>query len=225
MKMYKNRSILLAAMLLCMTSALIHAESNCSLELVVEPGNKWTKWVWFGPIPMKKRPQLAAWIESSDGSFIKTLTVTTSSADKKWVGNPEGGRPEALPVWTHAQQNSVPVDTISSATPKKGLCLEQAFGSLQPDTEYIIMLEVNSSFDYNDQWPKNASEGSAGFSGVNGQPSLIYKASFYADRPGEYSLRPIGTGSIDGSSGSIKSGTEGLTSALNIIERAVLILE
>ncbi len=63
-----------------------------------------------------------------------------------------------------------------------------------------------------------------GYSGVNGQPSLVYEARFMAGEKKIYTLVPIGTGSIDGSTGDITPGFKGLTTALSIIKSATITL-
>ncbi len=109
--------------------------------------------MWVGPIPIQKTPQLACWIETLDGAYITTLTVTSRTAS--WFESHKGQRPESLPVWTAATGKAAnPVDTVSSATPKAGIALEQYLSNLISGVEYRIILEVNTSFDYNDTWEK-----------------------------------------------------------------------
>jgi len=81
---------------------------------------------------------------------------------------------------------------------------------------------VNASYDYNETWPKEAKEGDANYSGVNGQPSLIYEAFFIAGESGTVILQTAGQGSVDGSSGEITRNLDGLTTALTIIKSAEL---
>jgi len=81
---------------------------------------------------------------------------------------------------------------------------------------------VNASYDYNDTWPKEAKEGEANYSGVNGQPSLIYEALFTAGESGSVMLKTAGQGSVDGSNGDIMRNLEGLTTSLSIIKSAFI---
>lgn len=60
---------------------------------------------------------------------------------------------------------------------------------------------------------------------MNGQPSIVYEAEFVAGKAGTARLVPIGTGSIDGSSGDVTSGFAGLTTALAFVESAELIVK
>lgn len=195
--------------------------AQSAVSLTVKPGSHWTTRMWAGPIPLKKTPQLAAWIETADGKYVTTITVTARTAKKEWRGNPEGGRPESLPVWSHAQAaGKESLDATTSATPKAGMSAEATLDSLIPGTEYRILLEVNTSFDYNETWPKDAKEGDPNFSGVNGQPSVVYEGRFAAGQEGTVRLLPVGMGSPTGETAAMTAGLEGLTTALQIIESA-----
>ncbi len=201
------------------------AAEGTQIALDIVPGKKWKSIMWAGPIPMTKTPQIAAWVETAEGNFVATLTVTSKAATGNWFGNPEGGRPDSLPVWlaaakrTSANAGGESIDAVTSATPKAGIDVDRTVGIL-PGKEYRIFVEVNASFDYNADWPKKAKQGEANYSGVNGQPSLVYSGTFTAGTPATVALEPVGTGSVDGSSGEIASGTKGLTTALSLIKSA-----
>lgn len=215
-----GRSILFCAVFFMAALAALPADET-KMEVSVVPGNTWTGKMKAGIFTVKKTPQMAVWVEDADGSFVSTLTVTGKAAKNKWLGNPENGRPDALPVWNHAALPAGKVvDAASSATPKGAVALERTEDGLVAGKEYTVFLEVNASFDYNDSWPENAKEGEAGYSGVNGQPSLVYKGTFVAGTPAVVKLEPYGTGSVDGSTGDIVAGFEGLTTALSMIESA-----
>lgn len=224
--MKMNKVALLRALIavaLCLTGQLF-AETKLSVS--VKSGKNWETTSWVGVFPMKHAPQIAVWLEDADGNFVKTLTVSGKSAKNKWIGNPDGGRPEALPVWRHkAQPSADEVDGASSATPKKNVELEKSGDNLTMGAEYAAFFEVNTSFDYNDAWPKNAKKGAANYSGVNGQPSVVYSARFVAGRDSTVQLSPVGTGSIDGSDGTIRPGFDGLTSALTLVESVTLSIQ
>jgi len=189
------------------------------IELMVEPGEHWQSTMKIFIFNKKKTPQLAAWVEDSDGNYIATIAVSEKSAKGKWISAPKKGRPEALPVWSHRQHNNTVADdlaAVSSAT------INDSFGanidreSLADGNTYHVYLEVNHSFDYNAHWTKSNS-------GVNGQPSLVYHAQFVAGQAGRISLAPIGHGSVDGSDGSITGELENFTSALGMVKNAYII--
>lgn len=222
--MNRYRTILCAALTLLVVSSVAMASDVDQMKLTVTPGETWSSRMWIGPIPVKKIPQIAAWIETMEGSFVTTLTVSDATAKQKWKGKPEGGRPESLPVWTHATAQSESTDAISSASPKNGLSVNNDGQSLEQGKPYRIKLEINTSFDYNEYWTKKS--GNAGrYSGVNGQPSLVYEVTFTAGTAGQYQLMPVGIGSVDGSSGEITPEITTLTSALTMIESAMLVIQ
>ena len=185
-----------------------------STELIIEPGENWKGKMKIAFFSVSKTPQIAAWIEDTDGRYITTVTVTNRGAKKNWRSAPKEGRPEALPVWNHRQlnQTAADLDTVSTATPKKSVEAKIDKSRLSNGNKYNIFLEINHSFDYNDYWTKDNS-------GVNGQPSLVYQAQFIAGQPCRLTLAPTGYGSVDGSNGIVTSGLEHFTSALNIVSK------
>ena len=198
---------------------------SLAARVTVVPGENWTTRMWIAFVPVSKGPQLACWIETADGRYVATLTATARSADDDWRGAPEEGRPESLPVWNAARAAGSAVDAASSATPKEGFEASRSGLGLVAGETYVIRCEVNHSFDYNDAWPKKAKRGEAAYSGVNGQPSVVYEARFVAESGTRVDLVPVGTGSVDGSSGVTKAGLDGVTSALSIIESIYAIFE
>jgi hypothetical protein len=204
-------------------SASTSAAAASEIRLSVTPGPQWLTTMWIGPIPAKKAPQFAAWIETADGTFVKTLAVTAKTGKNAWAAAPSNGRPEALPVWGHAVAGSATApDATSSATPKDSSAVSASSGGLVAGTEYVARFEVNASFDYNDAWPKNAKAGAKNYSGVNGQPSVVYETRFVAGMAGTIELKPVGQGSIDGSSGAVTPVLVGLTSALSLVDKVII---
>ena len=217
--------VLMILMLAGCTNAAQGETPDEDVVLCIEPGEHWTRTMWIAFIPVKKAPQLAAWVETEEGEYVTTITVTESSSKQKWAGNPEGGRPESLPVWLHAKTRAAAnVDDTTSATPKEGVTAGTDVNGLIEGKRYRILVEVNASYDYNETWPKEAKEGDANYSGVNGQPSLIYETVFIAGESGTVILQTAGQGSVDGSSGEITRNLDGLTTALTIIKSAELVL-
>lgn len=210
---------------LCLLGAqLLTAQEK--LTITVTPGKNWESKMWICIVPVAKMPQIAAWIETTDGEYVTTLMVTGRAAKKEWRGSPEAGRPESLPVWYHASRLAGgDIDAASSATPSGSAAVVGSASSLVPGKEYVVRLEVNHSFDYNDAWTKKGRLGDAGFSGVNGQPSLIYECRIVAGQTVPVVLKPVGTGSVDGSDGRIRAGTSGLTTALSIIATASVVYQ
>ena len=173
----------------------------------IEPGTYWKK----------RAPQCAVWIEDENHQYVGTVFVTKSASKKSWKFSPKEGRPESLPVWYNKAGISPEkaadksFDAVTSATPKKSILAEQTL-TLQKGKTYFVMSEVNQSFDYNEYWTKENSD-------VNGQPSVIYAGQFTAqEKLNEFTLNYVGTGSIDGKSGTVdNSNNATLTTAKEII--------
>lgn len=195
------------------------AEQRISVQ--VEPGEHWHSRMWILIFPVKKSPQLAVWIETTQGEYVDTLTVTGRTAEQNWRSAPEGGRPESLPVWTNAAA-AADLDAASSATPEGRVQMEMNLSGLEPGRQYVIRAEVNHSFDYNERWPKKAREGDPGYSGVNGQPSIVYEGILTYEPGYRVVLQPTGQGSVNGLDGICKKDLDGLTTALDIVEAITL---
>lgn len=188
-----------------------------------------------GPVWKKRAPQCAVWIEDTDGTYGETIFVTKSASKKAWKFSPADGRPDSLPVWYNASsvnpadvmaaEGRKEIDAVTGATPKAAGSGKASADDgntcwkieLQAGKTYVIRVEVNQSFDYNDHWTKNNS-------GVNGQPSVVYSKTFTVKNEiSEYILDFAGTGSIDGSNGKIsKDEIEFLTTAKDIISRIIV---
>ncbi|MBU0926575.1 MAG: hypothetical protein KKA67_02395 [Spirochaetes bacterium] len=177
--------------------------------LSLEPGPEYAKTMGFFPFAYTVWPQVAAWLETSDGAFIGTLYVTSRGDRGEWRAAPKAGRPEALPVWNRLRESST--DAVSSATTTESSI---NFGSgaaagLVPGT-YVIKLETNRSYDWNAAYTKDNS-------GVNGQPSIVYRAELIVGAGmSEAEFVPIGTGAVDGADGDIRPGLVGVDSALRL---------
>lgn len=153
-------------------------------------------------------PQVAAWVETLDGRYLGTIYVTGKAERKNWLGAPAAGRPEALPVWSHLEKEKL--DAVAAATSPGETARYSSLAEGLPEGEYAILLETNRSYDYNSTYTQAAS-------GVNGQPSIVYKALIQVGK-GSASARftPLGTGSMDGSDGSVRPGLDGLDTALEL---------
>lgn len=183
-----------------------------TISVQVSAGKNWT---------MKRSPQCAIWIEKSDGTFCQTLYVTSRAAKKSWIFAPKEGRPESLPVWfarseatSATNKKSSDIDAITSATPKGSLSVQQQF-NYEEDTTYVIKAEFNHSFDYNTNWPKEAKKTESNYSGVNGQPSIIYTGTL--PQSGEIELTIEGTGNVTTKDKKIYNELEKLTTAKEIV--------
>jgi hypothetical protein len=167
-----------------------------------------TKW---GPFDVPIYPQAAVWIESEDGRYLGTLFVTAKAAKDGWVSAPREGRPEALPVWSHRHQGRV--DAVSSATSSGETRVASDLAAGLPPGRYTVFAEVNRSYDYNQAFPRETS-------GVSGQPSVVYQGVLtLGEGNRSVDLAPVGTGSTDGSDGTLRPGLEGIDTALQLFSK------
>jgi hypothetical protein len=204
----------------------LFAQPAETLSVTITPGTAWNK---------KRGPQHAVWIEKADGTFVTTLFATQRAVKNNWLFAPKGGRPESLPVWYHASGktaaengNRTYTDVISSATPSQKKTYSKTL-QFAADTIYVVKVEVNNSFDYNEYWPKKAKKTDQNYSGVNGQPSVVYSGiitpQLKNNSLAKIELRPAGTGSVNGSDGIIHDNLNSLTTALLIISKIQAELE
>ena len=193
---------------------------TAQISAAVTPGSEWK-----GKFP----PQFSLWIQDENGKFCQTIFATKKASKKKWIFAPKDGRPESLPVWYHSCKNFyVPeskneLDAVTSATPKGSFEITRKI-QLEKGKKYFVYAEVNKSFDYNEFYPKDAEKNAAEYSGVNGQPSAVYRAEVSFENP-EAKLELVGTGSLDGKSGSVEDKTETLTTAKNLVEKIIVSIE
>ena len=130
----------------------------------------------------KMYPTYALWVEDAKSGEAWTIYVTGKAGKGKWIMADE--RPSSVPVWygtrgrEKAKEAAPVIDSVTSATPSGETFthLWQVPGDLAGRT-LNVYLEGNISFDYNDHYRKEAKEGEAGYSDVNGQPSIIWSAA------------------------------------------------
>ena len=222
--MMTRKKFLAGILITVLALAPLMAENRISVR--IEPGEHWFSRMWVFIFPVNKAPQIAVWIETMDGEYVDTLTVTGRTATQDWRSAPEGGRPESLPVWSHASANSdTDLDAASTATPEEAVRLERGISRLRPGEQYVVRAEVNHSFDYNEYWPKNEEKESPRFSGVNGQPSVVYEGYLVNDPGNSIVLTLAGHGSVNGSGGVLEKDITGLTTALSIVETVTVIID
>ncbi|MGA2545580.1 MAG: DUF2271 domain-containing protein [Rectinemataceae bacterium] len=187
--------------------------SRFSLHLVPGPAYKFVSWANVFPVTIY--PQVACWIETPQGGYIDTIYVTAKGSRKNWVFAPRGGRPEALPVWFHLQEGkTAAADAVTGATPAGTTMRESALAAALPKGSYVVKLEINRSYDYNERYTRANS-------GVTGQPSLIYECPIaIGEGTAKAVFKPIGTGAVDGSDGTVRLGLEGITTALQLLDGA-----
>jgi len=184
-------------------------ESGPRFVLNLEPGPHYAKTVGTFPARYTVQPQVAVWLQTPGGKYIETVYVTARGEKGNWRMAPKEGRPEALPVWYHLKQGSA--DAVSSATATdSAVTYGNGIAARLPAGTYVVMLETNRSYDWNEQYTKDNA-------GVSGQPSIIYRAEItIGGGRTEARFVPFGTGSVDGSDGTVRTGLDGLDTALEL---------
>lgn len=152
------------------------------------------------------KPSFAVWAVA--GGRTTPLFVTRKAAEKKyWGGEP---RPENLPVWDGVAQGSV--DAVSGATPRSGVYEVTWVPPAEARNGPVdVFVEVNAAFDTNEAWPDEG--------GVNGQPSLVWKATLPAlpDAPVTVDAVLVGHGHLRGSDARVDPDLSGFTTAASLL--------
>jgi hypothetical protein len=187
-------------------------QTGTRFELSLEPGPEYAKDMKVFLFKYTVWPQVAVWLEKPDGSLVDTLYVTEVAVTKKYRAAPKTGRPESLPVWSALKQAAGDgVDGVSSPTTVGStVAYGNDLAARLPAGTYIVKLETNRSYDWNETYTKDNA-------GVNGQPSLIYEAELTIGGAADVAdFTPIGTGSVDGSDGEIRPGLAGIDTAMDL---------
>lgn len=162
-----------------------------------------------------KYPQLSVWIETDIGDH-ETVFVTLGAGKNKWMFADE--RPGALPVWTgiRPEKQDMEIDAVSGATPSgETHSIVWKIPAKYNGKRLSVFIEANVSFDYNEFYTKE--ENTPGYSGVNGQPSVVWKSSFIADdNPEQVTPEIIGYGHVLGKNSSVDSDMSGITTAAEL---------
>lgn len=184
-------------------------------------------------------PQMAIWLEDTKGNYLETLYVTKKASDSSYIQSLFGGeevrRPEALPHWAHARgvrsedglfvpSGAQPLaDALTGATPTASFDLRSVATSARDSV--VVKLELNRSFDYNEVYHRGAFPNDSIYSGTGNtaQPSLIYAAQvdFSHDEP-YYFMRLVGRGHHSGKNGELYTDLEGITTAKQMVARAIV---
>jgi len=183
-------------------------------------------------------PQMAVWLEDMQGNYLETLYVTKKASNSSYFKSLfEAGerRPEALPHWSFSRgiqsadglmmpSSDRPVaDAITGATPLASFDLQSV--SKTDLSKVVVKLEINRSFDYNETYHKNAFPEDRVYSGTgnSAQPSLIYSATIDFEAVQPYSfMQLIGRGHHSGKNGEIYTDLSGVTTAKEMVHRAIV---
>lgn len=210
------------------------------IKVCIEQGDEWLHdFPLFMGIKKKNPPQVAIWVESTDGKYLSTLYVTHKTATQSWQAAGGNRRKESLPHWCYSHgvqyedglylptKKQPLTDGLSGATPKSGFDVKvRPLGDLK---QFVVKIEINHSTDFNDSYPESAKQGDNNYSGGgkgSGQPAVVYAANVDLSS-GEKSFEAIlvGHSSPDGTSGNLFKDTSTLTTALHIVKRITIQLQ
>lgn len=208
--------------------------SQGDIKVCVEQDSEWLHdFPLFLGIKKKNPPQIAIWLEDTNGNYLSTLYVTHKIATQSWQMSGGNRRKEALPHWCYSQgikyadglylptKDQPLVDGISGATPQGSFNVKLRTKDMPK--QFVVKVEINHSTDFNEYYPKSAQEGEQNYSGGkegSGQPALVY-AVLVDLTSGKKSFEAtlIGHSSPDGTSGAIYEDTSELTTALHIVKQ------
>lgn len=177
----------------------------------------------YGTMMFKKMyPTYAIWIEDVKSGAVKTVYVTGKAGKDSWIMADK--RPSSVPVWYGARKREKTVgttgtvDAVTGATPSGNTFTHSIELPVDMvDGRLAVFVEGNISFDYNEHYPKKAAKGEPGYSDVNGQPSVVWKAVIDAGtRSAEKDLAIVGHGDVLGEDNRIHTDMIKITTAKDI---------
>ncbi|HOO84801.1 MAG TPA: hypothetical protein PLS94_09570 [Prolixibacteraceae bacterium] len=191
-----------------------------------------------------KDPTFAFWIEDMEGNYIETLYVTqylatgvykrARLAEGRPLSRPGfAKRPSTLPNWLHKRNDGSPLlptpdkpvpDALTGATPKSNFILKTVSVEKLPK-QFVIMMEINQPFDYNEVWTKVRYPDEFDYS-YSAQPALVYSAQIDADNLlDEYIFELKGHSHYSGKDGRLYTNMESLSTALDIVDEVKVLIK
>lgn len=165
----------------------------------------------------KSQPTFAIWLQEKNAGRIQTIYVTGKAAEDKWILAET--RPESIPVWYGMRKkeqvaHGAQIDAISGATPSGDtVVIQWQIPERLRAQKVSIFIEANSSYDYNTYYSDQ--KDAAGYSGANGQPSLVWKAELDLSKDVDREIEPeiIGHGHLWGKDHKMYSDISRVTTA------------
>jgi hypothetical protein len=187
-------------------------------------------------------PLMAIWLEDTLGNYIETLYIAESigkgvftHGDKSkgaWKTGPIR-RPAALPYWSHKRavqaedgyylptpDNPIP-DAVTGPTPDSNFLLN-AKSTVELPSTFVVLMEINQSWDWNEYWTNNKYPDNIHYKSSS-QPSLVYAVQITRDaKEKQFIMKPVGHGHYAGVDGSLTEDLSTMTTALDIVQSAVI---
>lgn len=210
------------------------------LKVEIEQGEAWLHdFPLFLGVKKKNAPQIAVWIEDTQGNYLSTIYVSHKIATQSWTAAGSNRRKEALPHWCHKRgvqyddglflptKDRPFTDGITGATPRNSFALQlRPAGELK---QFVVKVEVNHSTDFNDYYPKSAQEGELGYSGGklgSGQPAVVYAANVdLTTSEKAFEALLLGHSCPDGSTETVDADISTLTTVLQIVKRITVTVQ
>ena len=229
--------IYLSLLCFCSCQKELIAYEQGDVKVTIEQGEEWLHdFPLFMGIKKKNPPQIAIWLEDTEGKYLSTVYVTHKIATQSWQASGGNRRKESLPHWCYTRgmkyedglylptKQQPFTDGISGATPKGSfdvkLCPAKTL------KQFVVKIEINHSTDFNESFPKSAEEGQENYSGGkegSGQPAIVFAAKVdLSSGKKSFNAVLVGHSSPDGSSGTINEDTSKLTTALQIVKHITI---
>ncbi len=222
---------IIAVVILTIMPVLIFGVVNKKISIELDAGKNYRHAYNYAGLKIYLIPQIAVWIEDEKGNYIDTVYVTYRSAKSRWRGGFNLRRPSALPVWSHKRgikykdgmymptTNDPLPDAMTGATPPGSFKKEWIVPEGFKFTKIVIRVEVNNSFDYNENYRKDLPNDSPFYNDVNGQPSIVYEGKIdLSDNKAQVIPSPAGHGDAAGRNGELTNDLANITDALQIME-------
>lgn len=237
MKKMTLTGICLSLVCLCSCQKELVEYKQGDVKVCIEQGEEWLHdFPLFMGIKKKNPPQIAIWLEDTNGKYLSTIYATHKIATQSWQSSGENRRKESLPHWCYSRgvqyedglylptKDKPLTDGVSGATPKSGFDVKiRPIGDLK---RFVVKIEINHSTDFNEFYPESAKEGDANYSGGkdgSGQPALVYAANVeLLSAQNSFEAVLVGHSSPDGTSGEISGDVSELTTALHIVKRIII---
>lgn len=201
-------------------------EVGKELKIEVVRGEQWMHVQDFGAMKFRVTPQVAVWIEDTNGAFIQNIFVTQCFAKQKWYGiksHPDSCyRTMCMPYWFNkmlsagiaAPTQKAPLpDAVSGATPGGSFTINT---KIPKDLQkFNLCFELNKSFDNNETWKKGKAAET-----FNGQPAIVYSALINLNDANKknYELAYTGRSGETGNDPKLLNTKDGLTTALEMVK-------
>ena len=208
-------------------------KSGTTISLVFEKGKE------------HNHPLYAIWLADENGKFIETLYISQTigkgvfpRANRKtgsWMAG-EIQRPATLPYWAHQRgiindngtymptPRQPEVDGVTGATPQSSFKMN--LKTSKPLTgKYLLMLELNQSWDWNEYWTNNKFPDDKEYK-TSSQPALVYQVSFDTNNLlNVYEMKPVGHSHYSGKDGNLTTDLSSMTTALKIAKKISVYLK